>query len=121
MKFNNIRVSSRSTHVFGTLKTTTGLASETLSRFSICLSLGQEGIPNPDEYNKDGTEFSPERIFGEHEKIYLALMLDRLKHDRLDPDHYLDEMTRAHINRGAISLKQRVKSLSDFYRLLGMV
>ena len=87
-------------------------------RFAICLSLRQQGIPNPDEYNKEGATFSADSIFGVHERMYLTLMINRLKNDGLDPENYLNEMTRAHLNRGMIGLKQRIKNLSDFDGLL---
>ena len=118
MKFSNTRVSSRTTNLFGMLKTSTGLTPNILARFAICLSLQQRGIPNPDEYNKDGSEFAPAVLFGHHESLYLALMINRLKEDGLDPEYYLAEMTRAHLNRGAIGLKQRVNNLTDFYDLV---
>ena len=118
LKFSRIRVSSRSTHAFGMLKSSTGLTPNILARFCICLSIKQRGIPNPDEYNKDGAELAPAVLFGEHEPVYLALVINRLKQDGLDPEHYLDEMTRAHLNRGAIGLRQRIDGLSDFYDLI---
>jgi len=118
LKFGRIRVSSRTTHIFGVLKTSTGLTPNILARFAICLSIKQQGIPNPDEYNRDGSEFAPAVLFGEHEQMYAALMINRLLHDKLDVQHYLDEMTRAHLNRGAIGLKQRINDLSDFYDLV---
>ena len=118
MKFSRVKISSRSTHTFGMLKASTGLTPNILARFAICISIKQQGIPNPDEYNKEGSEIAPSVLFGEHEPIYLALMLNRLKQDKLDPTHYLDEMVRAHLNRGAIGLKQRVQDLSDFYDLI---
>ncbi len=100
------------------LKTTTGIGSEAWARLSICLSLRQKGIPNPDEYNREGSEFAPSRLFPADEKMYLALMLYRLRQDKLDPETYLGEMTRAHLNRGAISLKQRIDNLFDIYGFL---
>ena len=118
LKFGKIRISSRTVGILANLKSTTGLQSSTLARFSFCLSLRQQDIPNPDEYNKAGSELSPGALFGEHMRVYLSLMQTRLRNDRLDPEHYIDEMTRAHINRGAISLKQRINSLSDFYGLV---
>lgn len=118
MKFGNVRVSSRTTNLFGILKANTGLTPNILARFAICLSLRQQGIPNPDEYNKDGSEFAPAVLFGPHESLYMALMINRLTEDRLDPEHYLAEMTRAHLNRGAIGLKQRVNNLANFYDLV---
>ena len=115
-KFGRIKISSRSTHLFGMLRSSTGIGPEPWARMALCISLGQKGTPNPDEYNADGSEFTPEQMFGEDESLYLALMLNRLKADRLISD-YLNEMTRAHVNRGAISLKQRVSDLSDVFKL----
>lgn len=115
LSLDKIKVSSRTTHLFGMLKSTTGIGSEVWARISFCLSIKQKGIPNPDEHNTDGTEFLASKLFSNDEKIYLALILNRLKQDRLDPDTYLVDMTRAHINRGAIALKQRISSLFDVY------
>ena len=100
------------------LKTSTGVGPEAWARVSICLSIKQKGIPNPDEYNTDGTEFAPSSLFAADEKTYLALMINRLKQDKLDPETYLSEMTRAHLNRGAISLKQRIDNVTDIYSLM---
>ena len=44
----------------------------------------------------------------------MALMLDRLKKDRLDPELYLNKMTRAHLNRGSAILFPRIQELTDF-------
>ena len=118
--FGSVRISSRSTHLFGALRSGTGLGPEPCARLSLCLSLRQRGVPNPDEYNTDGSEFAPKRLFGGDESLYLALMMHRLRSDRLDAE-YLGEMTRAHINRGAISLKQRVSDASDVFDLHGQV
>ena len=118
MKFDKIRIGSRATHAFGMIKISTGLESNILARFALCLSLKQQGIPNPDEYNKEGSEFEPQTLFGEHEPLYLALVIDRLKQDKLDAEYYLNDMTSAHINRGAIGLRQRISDLPDFYRLV---
>lgn len=115
-RFGNVRISSRSTHMFGMLRSGAGLGPEPCARLALCLSLRQRGVPNPDEYNKDGSEFTPKRLFGGDENLYLALMMHRLRSDKLGPEH-LAEMTRAHINRGAISLKQRVSDTSDVFNL----
>ena len=119
LRLDNIRMSSRSTNLIAQLKHSTGLPTETLARFALCMSLKQQGIPNPDEYNRAGSELTLEALFGENRPIYTALVLSRLRQDGLDPKHYLNEMIRAHLNRGAISLKQRVSGIADFYRLVG--
>ena len=100
------------------LKTSTGIGPEAWGRLSICISIKQKGIPNPDEYNKDGTNFLPSHLFPHDDKLYLALMIHRLRKDRLDPKLYLNDMTRAHLNRGAISLKQRINNLFDMYKFM---
>ena len=118
MHLEKINASSRTTHLFGMLKTSTGIGPEAWARLSICMSLRQKGIPNPDEYNMEGSEFSPSRLFPTDEKLYMSLLINRLRQDGLDPKTYLSEMTRAHLNRGAISLKQRINSLFDVYGFL---
>ena len=70
------------------------------------------------QFNKGGSKLEPDVLFGKHEQIYLALMLNRLKIDRLDPEKYLNEHTRAHLNRGVIALRARIENLSSFNKLV---
>jgi len=100
------------------LKKKTGLTPNILCRFAICMSIKERSIPNPDEFDEGGSEFTPSVLFGEHEPIYHALMLNRLKNDKLDPELYLNKMTRSHLNRGVIALYPRINDLSDFYELV---
>ena len=117
MKFSRVITSTRTTHHLGVMKIKTGLTPNILLRFALCMSLKDPSIPNPDEFNQDGSILTPNVLFGEYEPIYLALMLNRLKQDKLDPELYLQKMTRAHLNRGIISLSPRINDLSDFYEL----
>lgn len=118
MQFNRLKMSSRTQGLLGMLKRKTGLTPNILGRFAICLSLKDPSIPNPDEYDEKGSEIHPSVLFGEHEKMFMALMIKRLQHDRLDPKLYLHKQLRAHLNRGAIALWPRVNDLSDFYELV---
>lgn len=118
MKFNRLKLSTFSQSHLSLLKKKTGLTANIIGRFAICLSLKDPVIPNPDEYNKGGFELTPQVLFGEHEELYMALILHRLKKDGLDPELYLDEMTRAHLNRGVTALFPRINHLSDFYELV---
>ena len=118
MKFSRIRMSSRSQRIFGDLRIKTGLTPNLLARFAICMSLKEKSIPNPDEYNEDGSELAPNVLFGEYEQIYLALMINRLNKDKLDPEIYLNKMMRSHLNRGTVALGPRINDLSDFYELV---
>ena len=114
MQFNRYRFSSRSQSLLGMLKHKTDLGINVLARYALCLSLKDPSIPNPDEFDEKGMEILPSVLFGEHENIYLALMIDRLHKDNLDPKLYLHKMTRAHLNRGATALFPRINDLSDF-------
>ena len=114
MQFSRYRFSSRTQSLLGTLKHRTGLGINVLARYAICLSLKDPSIPNPDEYDENGMEILPSVLFGEHENIYMALMVDRLYKDKLDSELYLHKMTRAHLNRGATALFPRIHDLSDF-------
>ncbi|MBS1260670.1 MAG: hypothetical protein MAG473_01002 [Thaumarchaeota archaeon] len=118
MQFNRVRFNRRSQVLFGLLKKRTGLGINILARYGLCLSLKDFSIPNPDEYDESGMEIFPGILYGEHENIYLALMIDRLHKDGLDPEKYLHEMTRAHLNRGAAALFPRINDLSDFNDIL---
>ena len=118
LKFNSITTSSRIQKNLGIMKSKTGLTPNISLRFALCMSLKDPSIPNPDEYNQEGSKLEPAVLFGAHEPIYLALMLNRLKKDGLDPELYLQKMTRAHLNRGAIALWPRINDLSDFYELV---
>ena len=40
------------------LKARTGLTPNISARFAICLSLKDRSVPNPDEYNEEGSELA---------------------------------------------------------------
>lgn len=111
-------MSHRSQNLLGMLRAKTGITPNILARFAICLSLKDPGIPNPDEFDDKGMELHPNVLFGEHEHMFMALILDRLHRDKLDPKIYLQKQLRAHLNRGTIALYPRINDLSDFYELV---
>ena len=118
MQFNRIKMSARAQAMLGQLKHKTGLTPNISARFAICLSLKDPSIPNPDEFDENGMEINPTVLFGEHERMFMALMLERLHREKLDPKIYLQKHIRAHLNRGAIALFSRINDLSDFYELV---
>ena len=118
MQFNRYRFSIRTQNLLGQLKHKTGLGNNVLARYALCLSLKDPSIPNPDEFDEKGMELLPSVLFGEYENVYMALMIDRLHKDNLDPKEYLHRMTRAHFNRGAAALFPRIQDLSDFYDII---
>ncbi len=126
MKFKPIKTSGKTMRVFSVMRGKeeageqgTGLTPNILARFAICLSLKDKTIPNPEEYNFEGQEIAPRVLFGEHEQIYQALIINRLRKDGyVVNEELLNEMTRVHLNRGAIALEHRIKDLSNFAELV---
>ena len=118
MQFSRVHTSQRCRGILSNLKIKTGLTPNILSRFGICLSLKDPSVPNPEEFDELGTEFLPLVLFGEHEKLFLALMIDRLHRDGLDPEKFLNIMLRAHLNRGVYSLVSRIHSLSAINEMI---
>ena len=118
LQFSRVHTSQRCRGILSNLKIKTGLTPNILSRFGICLSLKDPSVPNPEEFDELGTEFLPLVLFGEHEKLFLALMIDRLHRDGLDPEKYLNIMLRAHLNRGVYSLVSRVYGLSGINEMI---
>ena len=108
----------RSQNNLAHLKNKTGLTPNILGRYAICLSLKDPSIPNPDEFDETGSEIHPSVLFGEYEDIFMALMIQRLKKDSLDPNIYLNKMLRAHFNRGTIALFPRIHDLADFHEVI---
>lgn len=104
----------RAQNLFSQMKSKTGLNINILARYSLGLSLNDNSIPNPQEYDEKGMELLPSVLFGEHEKMFHAVFLTRLQKDKLDPQLYLQDMMRAHLNRGAGLLFPRISDLSDF-------
>ena len=118
MQFSRYKFSSRTQSLYSLLKSRTGLTANILARYAFCLSLKDQSIPNPDEFDENGMEILPSVLFGEHENIYNALMFDRLKKDNLDPELYFNKMTRAHLNRGSAILFPRIHELTDFIDII---
>lgn len=113
-----MRVSLKTRNLLTSMQIRTGLTPNILARFALCMSIKERSVPNVDAYDDGGSEFAPAVLFGEYEPLYLALMVNRLKNDRLDPELYLHKMTRAHLNRGVIALAPRINDLADFYELV---
>lgn len=113
-----MRMSNRSQHLLAILKSRTGLTPNITGRFAICLSLNDPSPPNPDEFDEKGSEIHPSVLFGEHEDLFMALLIKQLHREKLDPEIYLNRILRAHFNRGAIALFARIRDISDFDKVI---
>lgn len=111
-------MSLRSQNLMAHLKSRTGLTPNILGRFAICISLNDPSPPNPDEFDEKGSEIHPTVMFGDHEELYRALLLQRLARDGQDPDKYMNRAVRAHFNRGTIALFARIHDLTDLYGVI---
>jgi len=118
VSFNRIRISNRATARLSMLKGRTGLTPNILCRIGLCLSLSDPSIPDPQHYDENGQEFNRYTLTGELDMFFIALVKERLLQDGLDPDEDLISQFKAHLNRGAISLFDKVKHLGDIYYLM---
>lgn len=118
MSFNRVRISKRATVRLSMLKGRTGLTPNILCRIGFCLSLSDPSIPNPGDYDEEGQEFNRYTLTGKWDKFFIALLKERLLKDGLDIQRDLLPQFKAHLNRGAIVLFDKVKDLGDLYEVL---
>ncbi|MGA3110459.1 MAG: DNA sulfur modification protein DndE [Candidatus Bathyarchaeia archaeon] len=118
MSFSRIKLSKSATQRLSMLKGRTGITPNILCRIGFCLSLRDPIVPKPENYDEEGQEINRYTLTGEWDKFFIALMKERLLKDGLDINSDLFPQLRAHMNRGAINLYDRVKMLEDFQDLL---
>jgi DNA sulfur modification protein DndE len=120
LSFSRIRISKECTVRLSMLKGRTGLTPNILCRIGFCISLGEPGIPDQSLYDEEGQEYNRYTLTGEWDALFIALLKERLVEDGLNPSTDLMPQFKAHLNRGVLSLFNRVKSksLTDFYELI---
>ena len=118
MSHNRIRLSKTATSRLSLLKGKTGITPNILCRVGFCISLRDPIVPKVENYDEEGQEINRYTLLGEWDKFFVALLKERLIKDGLDPNKDLFSQLRAHMNRGAISLYDKVKTLEDFQDLL---
>jgi len=100
------------------LKGRTGLTPNILCRIGLCLSLSEPSIPDNKCFDENGQEFNRYTLTGELDGFFIALLKERLLRDGFDIEKDLLPQFRAHLNRGAIALFDKVKDLGDLDELL---
>jgi len=108
---NRIRVSKESADKLKILKGRTGLLPNALCRIAFSVSMREQGIPDPKKFDKEGLEFNRSTLFGDQEEIFKIASRSLRKKSKTDVE--LDEIIRAHINRGVQTLYAQVKGLPD--------
>mgnify|MGYP001254179076 CR=1 FL=1 len=119
MAFNRIYVGEDVDLRLRQLKARTGLTPNLLCRLGFCLSLAEQGIPDPYLYSEGQTrEFNRYTLTGQWDIFFFALLRERLIQDRLNPEADLEAYFKAHLSRGVLMLSQRLKALEDLADLV---
>lgn len=100
------------------LKARTGITPNLLCRIGFCVSLEAQGVPDSHKYPEDSErEINRYTLLGEYEGVLLALLRQRVAHDGVEATT-LDDMFRAHMNRGVVILAGRLKGLDELHSLV---
>jgi len=92
----------------------TGLTPNILLRIGFGLSLQARAILDPELYPQDGQELNRYTVTGEYDKGFIALLKTWMSENKVTADNdVMADYFRAHLNRGAILLATRVKSIAD--------
>lgn len=117
MKITKLRLTKEASNRLRVLVGKTGVTPNLLCRLGFCLSLGEPGVPNPDEYPEEEREFNRYTLLGEYDPLFVALLKERCRLDGVDLARLADYF-RAHMNRGVVLLQGRVRSVADIAELV---
>jgi len=114
MKLSRVKISSDATFKLRSLQAKTGLTPNILLRIGFGLSLQEKAFLDPALYPQDGQELNRYTLTGEYDAGFLALLKVWLDKSKINAnEETAAEYFRAHLNRGAIALSSRVKSIVD--------
>jgi DNA sulfur modification protein DndE len=114
MAFNRIYLGEDVDLRLRNIKARTGITPNLVCRLGFCLSLAQQGIPDPNLYNEGQVrEFNRYTLTGPWDTFFFALLRQRLSEDGLDPEKDLETQFKAHLSRGVLMLFQRLKNVED--------
>jgi DNA sulfur modification protein DndE len=117
MKITRLRFTKEASNRLRFAAGKTGLTPNLLCRLGFCLSLAEPTVPNPADYPEEEREFNRYTLLGEYDPLFVALLKERCRKDGVSLE-FLPDYFRAHMNRGATLLQQRVKSVSDLAELV---
>lgn len=118
MKANKFRISNESTGKLRFIQGKTGLTPNILLRIGFCLSLRDGSLLNPERFPEDGMELNRFTVTGEFDCAYVALLKEwEFQNNIKSNDTLSAELFRAHLNRGAMLLSGRIRSLIDLVYL----
>jgi DNA sulfur modification protein DndE len=118
MKLTRLRLTKEASNRLKILSGRTGLTPNLLCRVGFCLSLREAGKPEPARYPEEEREFNRFTLLGEYDALFVALLRQRCFEDGSDPSQ-IEDLFRAHMNRGVSLLYGRARSIGDLGSLVG--
>ena len=114
MKISRVRITNDSTIKLRGIQGRTGLTPNILLRVGFGLSLRDKAMITPEDYPEDGMEINRFTLTGEYDSGFVALLQTWLiRHNIRISDDVMAAYFRAHLNKGATLLNNKVKSLTD--------
>lgn len=118
MSLEHIRLSTQAKEQLIRLKRATGVKTwNTLCRWAFCISLADASMPTEKKIPTDSSVEMSWKVFGgAYQDIYLALLKQRCKRDRLDTSsETLAEQFKLHLHRGIAQLSgdRNIKTIAS--------
>lgn len=112
---NKLHTSKQTQEIFEGLGQSLGLQPYILSKLAIALSVKKgKIIGNQQETDNDGLELSRQTIFGDHDLLFKALIINN-ECKQLSDEDYFPGIVKAHLDRGAKLLNDEKRYSKDFY------
>ena len=110
--------SKQTQEIFASLGQTLGLQPFILSKLAIALSI-RKGPLNERDFSSDneGLELNRSTIFNEHDLLFKSLIINT-ENRQIREEEYFPDMVKAHLDRGAILLRDEKRYSKDFYNHL---
>lgn len=113
MQLSEMHFSEEASKKLGLMKGRTKLTPNILARIGFCLSLESPGQPDPADYDGIGNISIKRHVLtGAYDDLFVALLKERCYQDDL-PEAEIVTQFKAHMNRGAILLQKKLKSLDS--------
>ena len=118
LRLKRLTFSKEADNFLRLMKSRTGITPNLLCRIAFCISLEEKGVPDPGKYAEDSDrEINRYTLLGEYEGVLLSLLRQRLARDGIEAAN-VDDMFRAHMNRGVIILAGRLKGIDEMHALV---
>lgn len=115
---NKLHTSKLTQEIFTSVGQSLGLQPYILSKIAIALSIKNGKLKQCDmETDNEGLELSRQTIFGDHDLIFKALIINCQNKAACD-DEFFPDMVKAHLDRGAKLLENEKRYSKDFYNHL---